>query len=76
MSPFSIFILPYVSIISEKEKRFEKIFKVLPSALGISEQESILRLKMQSIHSSKRALINKDTNLVICTIEKANQLIN
>jgi hypothetical protein len=38
--------LPYVSIISEKEKRFEKIFKALPSALGDLESESILRLKM------------------------------
>ena len=34
MCPFSLFILPYVSIISEKEKRFEKILKAFPSALG------------------------------------------
>ena len=33
-------------------------------------------LKLQCIHSHKRAQVKPDSNIVLCTIEKANQLFN
>ena len=59
-----IFVLPYLSLISEKEKKIEVLL-------------SRLDLKLQSIHSHKRSKLSEDPpNVVLCTIEKANALIN
>jgi DNA polymerase theta len=59
-----IFVLPFVSLIAEKERKLTKLCE-------------ILGLKFQSIHSHKRAQFSEDMpNLILCTVEKANQLIN
>lgn len=57
--------MPFVSLISEKERRLEKLLT------GLSDS-----IKLQSIHSHKRAQVRPDTSIVLCTIEKANQLFN
>jgi len=59
-----IFVLPFVSLIAEKERKLTKICE-------------LFGLKFQSIHSHKRAQFAEDMpNLILCTVEKANQLIN
>jgi DNA polymerase theta len=74
-SKVALVVLPYVSLITEKENKLRKL--LIP-----------LGLKLQSIHSHKSKLnifcknvmtgciIMEDTSVLICTIEKTNQLMN
>lgn len=60
-----IFILPYLSLINEKENKLRPLLKAL-------------NFKYISIHSHKRPIINEEDppRMIFCTIEKANQLFN
>ena len=62
---FAMFIMPYVSLVAEKERSLVTLMKAFPGSPGV-----------QSIHSHKRSRLKEDTALVVCTIEKANQLWN
>ena len=59
--PFSVYIVPYLSLISEKEKKISAILKELD-------------MSYSSIHSHKRAIIStsEPPDVVLCTIQKAN----
>ena len=63
--PFSIYIVPFLSLISEKEKKISGVVK----ELGMT---------YISIHSHKRPIISESEppDVVFCTIQKSNQLIN
>jgi hypothetical protein len=56
-------ILPYVSLIAEKEHQTKELLKQLD-------------LKMIALFSARRTQIKEDTNVIICTIEKANLIVN
>ena len=61
-----IFVLPFVSLIAEKEKHLTKLC-------------SAMNLRFSSLHSHKRVQFTDqedNPNLILCTVEKANQLIN
>lgn len=54
-----IYVMPFVSLIAEKEKKLKKLCE-------------ILKLKFMSIYSHKRAQFGEEMpNLVVCTVEKA-----
>jgi DNA polymerase theta len=63
--PVSIFIVPYLSLITEKENKIKSLLKDL-------------NLTAASIHSHKRAILSETEppDVVFCTIQKANQLVN
>lgn len=61
-----IFVLPFVSLIAEKEKHLSQL----------CEQ---MGFRFASLHSHKRVQFSDDEdcpNLILCTVEKANQLLN
>ena len=59
----AIYILPYVSIVSEKAQYLSKL------------AENI-NLKIIQLHSQSEATWSPNCDIAICTIEKANSLIN
>ena len=67
-NPLSIIVLPYVSLINEKEMRLQKLVKGM--------QFGHRSINLQSMYAHKRAIVKEDTNIVLCTIEKANQLMS
>lgn len=60
-----IYVLPFVSLIAEKEHHLSRLCEHFG-------------LKFSSLHSHKRVLFSEEStpNLILCTVEKANQLIN
>jgi replicative superfamily II helicase len=60
-----LFIMPYLSLINEKELKLAPILRKL-------------KLKSLSLHSHKRPIISEEDppRVIYCTIEKANQLYN
>jgi DNA polymerase theta len=56
-----IFVLPFVSLIAEKEKHLKALCESM-------------NLKFSSLHSHKRANFSAEDppNLILCTVEKAN----
>ena len=59
----AIYILPFVSIVTEKEKYLMKILENL-------------NVKIIALHSQSENQWTQNTDLAICTIEKANSLFN
>ena len=59
----AIYVLPYVSIVSEK----------CQTLLRLAEN---INLKIIQLHSQSEATWTPDVDLTICTIEKANSLMN
>lgn len=59
-----IVIFPYISLINEKEKKYKKLFEHYG-------------LNSISVHSGKfLKYVKGETNILMCTIEKANSFIN
>lgn len=58
-----LYVLPFVSIVTEKESFLTKILENL-------------NVKIQAFHSQSEACWSPSTDLAICTIEKANSLLN
>jgi replicative superfamily II helicase len=70
----ALFIMPYVSLISEKESKLEKLLKPLQFKLAsIYSHKSNLYMILMNILG---CIINEEISVVICTIEKANTLVN
>ena len=63
--PVSLYIVPFLSLMVEKEARISGLLKQLG-------------LKYSTIHSHKRAILAESDppSVLLCTIQKANQLIN
>jgi replicative superfamily II helicase len=59
----AIYVLPYVSIVSEKCQNLVRICENI-------------NLKIIQLHSQSEAVWTPDCDLAICTIEKANSLVN
>ena len=59
--PFSVYIVPFLSLISEKERKISAVLKELD-------------LSYISIHSHKRPIISttEPPDVILCTIQKAN----
>ena len=62
--PFSIFVVPQISLITEKEQKLSPVLEVLG-------------LTLQQMHSHRRAILSEQNppDIVLCTMEKANQLM-
>lgn len=58
-----MYVLPFVSIVTEKEQYLTKICENV-------------NVKIISLHSQSENMWTQNTDLAICTIEKANSLIN
>ncbi len=58
-----MYILPFVSIVTEKQRYLEKIFENI-------------NVKVLGLHSQSDAQWSDNCDLAICTIEKANSLLN
>lgn len=59
----AMYILPFVSIVTEKEQYLTKICENV-------------NLKIIAMHSQSENQWTQNTDLAICTIEKANSLLN
>lgn len=59
----AMYILPFVSIVTEKEQYLTRILENV-------------NLKIIAMHSQSEMVWTHNTDLVICTIEKANSLVN
>jgi DNA polymerase theta len=59
----AIYVLPYISIVSEK----------CHTLLRVAEN---INLKIIQLHSASEVTWTPDVDLTICTIEKANSLMN
>lgn len=60
-------VLPYVALCEEKAARLERVMDTLPGAL---------RVKRFFGTESSRTILDSDTGCLVCTIEKANTLVN
>lgn len=61
-------IMPFVSLIGEKELRLKKILR----EMKIDTELGPNKMVMASIFGGKRSQVNMQTNLALCTIEKAS----
>lgn len=68
----AIFILPFVSLVLEKAAYFKKILRSYIRSLGRDR-----RFHIKAYHSDSNVnQIQVSDMIIVCTIEKANQLIN
>lgn len=68
----AIFVLPYVSLVIEKEKYFSRILKKYNRYCKKQD-----KLKIKAYHSDINSnIIHHNELILICTIEKANILLN
>ena len=59
----AIYVLPYISIVSEKSNYLQKLCENI-------------NLKIVALHSQSEAYWSPNCDITICTIEKANSLLN
>ena len=71
-NPLAILILPFVSLIGEKELRLKKLLR----EMKIDTEAGANHMKLSSIYGHRRSQTTDETNVVLCTIEKASQLLN
>jgi DNA polymerase theta len=63
MDKLAIFVLPYISVVSEKVAALNKVWKSL-------------NLHIVALHGGSSNYIDDSVKLAVCTIEKANSVIN
>lgn len=66
-----IFVLPYVSLVKEKERHFKKLVHIYNCSL-----DKRSRLKVRGFHGDKSTLACFKCDILICTIEKSNMIVN
>lgn len=68
----AIFVLPYVSLVLEKETYFKKLVNRFNKQCHKND-----KIKVMAFHGEMNvSQVRHDTNIIICTIEKANALVN
>jgi replicative superfamily II helicase len=67
----SILVLPYISLVHEKERDFRRILNIYNRSKPKSE-----RIKVCGYHSDSKSSKSYAENIIICTIERANMIIN
>ena len=68
----AIFVLPYVSLVLEKETYFKKLVNRFNRQCHKND-----KIKVMAFHGEMNvSQVRHDTNIIICTIEKANALVN
>lgn len=69
----SILVLPYISLVHEKERDFRRILHMHNKSLPKSD-----RIKVRGYHSDTKSYSLKSyrENIIICTIERANMIVN
>jgi DNA polymerase theta len=66
-----IFVLPYVSLVMEKEKYMKRLLTLLNRALPPQD-----RLKVRGFYGDQGGSRSYKENILVCTIEKANGIFN
>jgi replicative superfamily II helicase len=66
-----IFVLPYVSLVLEKERYFKRLLTLVNKSLTAKH-----RIKVRGFHGDQSGLRSYKENILICTIEKANGVFN
>lgn len=66
-----IFILPYVSLVIDKEKHLNRVV-----ALYNQTQDNFHKIKVKAYYGDKGMSKSYKENIIICTIEKANIIFN
>jgi replicative superfamily II helicase len=66
-----IFVLPYVSLVLEKERYFKRLLTLMNKSLTAKH-----RIKVRGFHGDQSGLRSYKENILICTIEKANGVFN
>ena len=69
----AIFIVPYVSVVIEKEKDFKQYTRGIRLQSG---RDGRRKVKVDACYGDHNALGMLRSDIVVCTIDKANQLIN
>ena len=67
----AIFVLPYVSLVQEKEKHLKRVVTIYNR--GLPPQD---RIKVRGCHGDKGLSRSLREQVVVCTIEKANSVLN
>ena len=68
----AIFVLPYVSLVEEKEEYFKRIIRKYYKSLRKTDQ-----LKVKAFYGDNAVSVSNNNDMIlICTIEKANILLN
>lgn len=66
-----IFVLPYVSLVQEKEKYFRRLVHIYNLS-----KEKRFRLRIKGFHGDTGARACYKYDILICTIEKSNMVVN
>jgi replicative superfamily II helicase len=67
----AMLILPYVSLVTEKEKEFKRLVMIYNRTKPISE-----RIRVKGYHGESKSIGKLKEHIIICTIEKANSITN
>lgn len=67
----AIFVLPYVSLVKEKEKYFKKLVHLYNCSLDKRD-----RIRVKGFYGDVGALSCVKFDILVCTIEKSNLVVN
>jgi replicative superfamily II helicase len=67
----AILILPYISLVTEKEKEFRQLVLLYNKTKPLSE-----RIRIRGYHGETKSIGKLKEQIIICTIEKANSICN
>jgi hypothetical protein len=68
----AIFVLPYVSLVIEKEKHFKQLLRAY-NRIVVDEHEKV---RVRSVYGENAAPRRYREQILLCTIEKANTIVN
>lgn len=66
-----VFVLPYVSLVTEKERYFKRLLTIYNRSQPVQE-----RVKVRGFYGDQGGSRSYKENILICTIEKANGIFN